>query len=136
MRPFVTHLCFLCTWALLSTAALGFAQEFPEAPLARSATHLSTNVTPGAAALRTEQQNPGSRDTLKNGALIGAVVGALTTFAFGMYLCHAIGEEGDPPCLPPALLLAAAGAGAGALAGAGIDALRSPQPMVRVAVRF
>jgi hypothetical protein len=82
------------------------------------------------------QQNAAPRDPLKNGALIGAIVGAVGTFGFGMYLCHAIREDGDPPCLRPALVLAAVGAGAGALTGAGIDALLVRHPPFRLSVRF
>ena len=86
------------------------------------------------------------RDSLRNGAVIGALVGGIGTFAFGMYLCRAIREEGDPPCLKPALVLAGVGAGAGAAAGAGIDALsmrhsvaaapRRRLATLRVSVRF
>jgi hypothetical protein len=76
------------------------------------------------------------RDSVKNGAIIGAVVAGVAAFAFGMYLCHAIREEGDPPCLKPALVLTAAAAAGGAAAGAGIDALLTRRVVVRFSVRF
>jgi hypothetical protein len=69
------------------------------------------------------------RDSLKNGAIIGAVVGGIAAAAFGSYICVMLAEEGDPPCLPDVLRIAAFGAGIGAAAGVGVDAMISPRNM-------
>ena len=63
------------------------------------------------------------RDSVKNGALIGAVVGAAIFGGFVTFLCNALQEPSDPSCLGSSLMGIGIGAGAGALGGAGIDAL-------------
>lgn len=80
----------------------------------------------------------GSRDSLKNGAVIGAVIGAVALGAFGAILCNALQEPGDPGCLPDTLRIAALGAAIGAGAGLAVDAARTQGPGVRVslAIRF
>jgi hypothetical protein len=79
-----------------------------------------------------ESQQPsqarGTRDSLKNGAVIGALVGAATLGGFGLFLCHALDDTGDPNCFPGLLPAAALGAGIGAGAGIAIDALLVRQP--------
>jgi hypothetical protein len=69
------------------------------------------------------------RDSVKNGAVIGAIVGGIALGGFVGWLCHMLQEPSDPSCVPPSLLYTGIGAGIGAAAGAGIDAmmLRSPQ---------
>jgi hypothetical protein len=78
-----------------------------------------------------------SRDSLKNGAIIGAVIGGVAMGAFGAALCHALKEPGDPSCWRGVLTIGALGAGIGAAGGAGIDALISrgfgPVPPPRTA---
>ena len=64
-----------------------------------------------------------SRDSLKNGTIIGAVVGAIALAAPGAFICHMLREPGDPPCWKGVVTVGAIGAGVGAAAGAGIDAL-------------
>jgi hypothetical protein len=77
-----------------------------------------------ADAITAEQpSSPGQRDSVKNGAIIGAVVGAAVMGGFVTFLCHALKEPGDPPCWKSSGLAIGIGAGAGALGGAGIDAL-------------
>jgi hypothetical protein len=76
------------------------------------------------------------RDSLRNGAILGAVLGAAGAAAFGAYLCNAVGEEGDPPCWKGVMVLGALGGGAGAAIGAGVDALRSRTPQLVVGMRF
>ena len=74
-----------------------------------------------------------SRDSVKNGALIGAIIGGIAMGGFVGWLCNMLQEPSDPSCLPPSLLYTGVGAGIGAAAGAGIDALmfRSPRfPLV------
>jgi hypothetical protein len=77
----------------------------------------------------------GSRDSLKNGAVTGAVIGGLATGVFIGYLCHVFNDN-DMNCWAPAALWAGIGAGAGALAGAGIDALFQRRVGVRVPIKF
>ena len=82
-----------------------------------------------ANALAAEQPPSRSRrDSLKNGTVIGAVVGAAVMGGFVTFLCHALKEPGDPPCWHSSGLAIAIGAGAGALGGAGIDALLVREP--------
>ena len=75
-------------------------------------------------------------DSLKNGALVGAIVVGASAFTFGMWLCNNISEEGDPPCWKGSAVLGAAGAGVGALARAGIDAAFTRRAAVRFRVRW
>ena len=63
------------------------------------------------------------RDSVKNGAVIGALIGAAIMGGYVTFLCNALQEPGDPSCLGSALLGFGLGAGTGALGGAGIDAL-------------
>ena len=63
------------------------------------------------------------RDSLKNGALIGAIIGGIALGGFVGFLCNALQEPSDPSCLPPTLLYVGVGAGIGAVGGLGIDAL-------------
>src|SRR5687768_2730286 len=67
------------------------------------------------------------RDSVGNGAIIGAIVGAAAMGGFVMFLCNALKEPGDPPCWKSSGLAIGIGAGAGALGGAGIDALFAKQ---------
>ena len=69
------------------------------------------------------------RDSVKNGAVIGAVIGAIALGGFVGWLCNALQEPSDPSCVPGTLLYTGIGAGIGAAAGAGLDAVfaRSPQ---------
>ena len=66
-------------------------------------------------------------DSLKNGIIIGAVVGGAAMGLFVTALCNALHEPGDPPCWQATLTSGALGAGIGAAAGAGIDALAARQ---------
>ena len=66
------------------------------------------------------------RDPLSNGAIVGAVIGAVLLGAYGVYLCHALDfgwEPDDDSWLGDAAIGAGFGAMVGAPAGAGIDAL-------------
>ena len=64
-------------------------------------------------------------DSLKNGAIIGAVVGGAAMAGFMTFLIHGVGcVAEDTPCgreILIASLMTAGAAGAGALIGAGID---------------
>jgi hypothetical protein len=83
-------------------------------------------------------QRGSSRDTLKNGAIIGAIVGAVGLGAFGAFICHLYQEEGGASCLPDALRGAAIGAAIGTGAGVAVDAAltRNAGVTVRIGVRF
>jgi hypothetical protein len=89
-----------------------------------------------ADALAAEQPSTrGQRDSLKNGTIIGAVIGAAIMGTGVMLLCTALKEPGDPSCWKSSGLAIAIGAGTGALGGAGIDALLSQRPLARFAPR-
>lgn len=81
-----------------------------------------------AGAPLTAQPSGNQRDSLKNGSIIGAVIGAAVMGGFVTFLCNALKEPGDPSCWKSSGLAIAIGAGAGALGGAGIDALIDRQP--------
>lgn len=107
-------------------------------PIAASAQHNSTTGTPPrliisekavADALAMEQPvMREGRDSVKNGAVIGAVIGAIALGGFVGWLCNALQEPGNPSCVPGTLVYTGIGAGIGAAAGAGIDALLARQP--------
>jgi len=102
-------------------------------PIAASAQHNSWTAAPSrlvisekAVADASAAEQPvmrEGRDSLKNGALIGAVIGGIALGGFVGWLCNMLQEPSDPSCVPPALLYTGVGAGIGALGGAGIDAL-------------
>ena len=73
----------------------------------------------------------GSRDSLKNGTIVGAVIGAVVMGTGVGLLCKALQEPSDPSCWGSASMGAAMGAGIGALGGLGIDAMltRSPRAL-------
>jgi hypothetical protein len=83
-------------------------------------------------------QRGSSRDTLKNGAIIGAIVGAVGLGAFGAFICHLYQEEGGASCLPDTLRGAAIGAAIGTGAGVAVDAAftRHAGVTVRIGVTF
>lgn len=95
-------------------------------------------VTPVAA-----QSAPGSgqrvrsRDPLKNGAIIGTVIGGAALGAFALGLCKAYQEEAGASCVPGTLRFVAIGGALGAGTGLAIDAARSQRGVtVRFAIRF
>ena len=88
---------------------------------------------------------PASRDSLKNGALIGAIAGGVTVGLLATVGCGMGGlmSAREPSCGGATVAGAAVGAGLGALIGVGIDAMfeRSPDGRgtrkgVRVRIRF
>ena len=116
---------------LLFTPAAANADPTRPRPLASAIAAL-------AAASQPPPRSTRSRDSLKNGAIIGAVVGAAALGGFGLFLCHALDDTGDPNCFPGVLAIAAVGAGIGVGAGVGIDALlvRRAGPAARIHVTF
>lgn len=77
-----------------------------------------------------------SRDSLKNGAVIGAIAGAVGAGAFGALICRLYQEEGDASCWSDALRVAAVGAAIGTGAGVAVDAALTRHPGVGVRLRF
>jgi hypothetical protein len=83
------------------------------------------------------RQSLGARDSLRNGVIIGTVMGAAAFGAFAAALCNAHQAEGDPGCLPDALRFGAIGGAIGAGAGLAIDAARNLRGVtLRFAIRF
>lgn len=80
-------------------------------------------------------QRGSPRDTLKNGAIIGAIAGAVGAGAFGALICHLYQEKGDASCWPDALRVAAIGAAIGTGAGVAVDAARTRHPGIGVRIR-
>ncbi len=82
------------------------------------------------------QQPRSSRDTLKNGAIIGAVVGAAALGTLGAFYCHLYQEEGGPSCRSDTLRAAAIGAAIGTGTGLVLDAAFARHAGVTVSMRI
>jgi hypothetical protein len=76
------------------------------------------------------------RDSLRNGALIGAAVGAAVLGGLAATICHVHRERGGPSCVPDSLRFAAIGGAIGLGAGVVIDVALSSGPMARVTIVF
>jgi hypothetical protein len=85
---------------------------------------------------RPPPQRAASRDSLRNGAVVGAVIGAAALGVFAGTLCHAYREKGGASCAPDAIRFAAIGGAIGLGAGIAIDVARSSGPMVRLSIAF
>jgi hypothetical protein len=122
-------------FALLPAAAAAEERVGSIVPTARQlARQLATESIPVSA--RQAQAQSVRRDSLKNGAIIGLIIGAASmgTFAWLLYLS-------DPACdcaTQTVLGFAALGGGIGAGIGVGVDALfdRRARPTVRPGVRL
>ena len=92
----------------------------------------------GLAGITQPAQRGSSRDSLKNGAVIGAIAGAVGLGALGGLICHLYQEEGDASCWSDTLRGAAIGAAIGVGAGITVDAAltRHAGAAVRIGVRF
>ena len=77
-----------------------------------------------------------SRDSLKNGAVIGAIVGAVALGGLGAAVCNSFREPTDPSCVGSTLRIAAVGAAIGLGAGLAVDAALTHNAGARVAVRI
>ena len=91
--------------------------EAPRTGLLREAIQAAGDAQPPAAAQR--------RDSVLNGAVIGAVAGGAALAVIGGVICNLLHEEGNPSCWRSTLAVGTIGAGIGAAAGAGVDALMS-----------
>ena len=88
---------------------------------------------------RARPAQPGSpRDTLRNGAIIGAVVGAAALGTVAAFYCHLYQEEGGPSCLSDTVRAAAIGAAIGTGVGLTLDAAltRDAGVAIRIGIRF
>lgn len=112
---------FVVALAVMASATPGAAQQnaaaTPKLIISDRAIAAGIAATPPAP--------PPGDDSLKNGALIGAVIGGVALGGFVSWLCNMLQEPSDPSCVPASLLYAGVGAGLGAAGGAGIDALFS-----------
>ena len=83
-------------------------------------------------------QHGSSRDSLKNGAIVGAIAGAVGLGALGGLICHVQQEEGNASCWSDTLRVAAIGAAIGVGAGITVDAAltRHAGAAVRIGVTF
>lgn len=81
-------------------------------------------------------QRGAARDSLRNGALIGAAVGAAVLGGLAATICHVHRERGGPSCLPDSLRFAAIGGAIGLGAGIAVDVARSSGPMIRLSIAF
>ena len=86
-----------------------------------------------------------TRDSLKNGGIVGAIVGSLVLGTIGAVICKAYQEEGGASCWPDTLRGAGIGAAIGGGVGVAVDAalprhvVASPLRTgvtVRIAIRF
>lgn len=102
---------------------------------------------PADGIVRSDQPAPRAprRDSLKNGGIVGAIVGALTLGAVAAVICKVYQEEGGASCWPDTLRGAGIGAAIGAGAGVAVDAVlprhavafpRHSAVTVRIAIRF
>ena len=110
--------------APLGPIAVAAATAFPS---------VSAAGTVPAAALRS--QTPAEKDSLRNGAIIGAIAGGLSGALVGSIGCgvvHGLQEWGGPEttssCIGPTIIVTALGAGLGAAIGAGVDAMFEQAP--------
>jgi hypothetical protein len=84
-----------------------------------------------------QPQRAGSRDSLRNGAIIGAAIGAVAFGALAATLCHAYQEDGGASCMPDTLRFAVIGGAIGTGAGLAVDAAGNHRGVtVRFAIRF
>lgn len=106
-------------------AALSASPALLESPLEHSV-RSCVSVTAAPAT----QSTPAHRDSLRNGAIIGAVAGGLSGVVLGTVGCATTAGLGDPDssCTGGVLLVGAIGAGLGAVIGLGIDAMFEQAP--------
>jgi len=123
-------LALTLTASISAPAPVSPSPDIRRVPLAVQAAALAeappinARVPAATAALR----RPGG-DSLKNGAIIGGVVGAVGWGGFVYWLCRALDDTGgDANCAGPSLVWAGIAGAAGAAIGAGVDALFDGRP--------
>ena len=113
---------------LLAVATSSAAQEVVDDPR-----RLIISAAAMGGGLTTEPPAPApqQRDSILNGTIIGAVIGAAVLGSIGTTFCVLLKEPGEPSCWRSFAQTGALGAVIGAGAGAGIDALRArPQRLL------
>jgi hypothetical protein len=76
-----------------------------------------------------------SRDSLVNGAIVGAIVGGVGLGAFGGVICQIEHEPGTDSCIFDVIRIGAIGAAIGAGAGLAVDAALSRQGGIALTFR-
>lgn len=112
------------------SAAASTPARITRAPLAAQAAALAEAPRPLPLATATEaaRAQPGG-DSLKNGAITGAIIGAVGWGGFVYWLCRALDDTGgEANCAGPALVWAGIAGAAGAAVGAGVDAMFDGRP--------
>ena len=114
---------------LLAGATPSFAQEMVAPPrrLIISKAAMAGGLVREAPAPALQQS-----DSILNGTVIGAVIGAAVLGSIGTTFCVLLKEPGEPSCWRSFAQTGALGAVIGAGAGAGIDALRARPPHLRL----
>ena len=124
----ITAICLVFSPMLASAQHHSLAPAAPRLIISERA--ITAGMSSAPARAPAAQRND---DSLKNGAVIGAIVGAAVFGGFVTFLCNALQEPSDPSCLGSSLMGIGIGAGIGAAGGAGIDALLAkPQQSPRV----
>jgi hypothetical protein len=129
----------LVVFTLATNALEAGAQEMATPRgLPASALRRLRSVPAGAPAVSAPMTPLRARDSLINGAVLGALLGAIALGTAAGVICKAQQEPTGPSCVPDLLRIAAMGAGAGAGVGVAIDAAttRGPTITVRVQTRF
>lgn len=109
---------------LAASVAIPAPMDGPKSPATPG---LAAQVTALASAVPAVAQR-GDKDSLKNGAIIGGVVGAAAMGGFIYTLCRAMDDTGGQTnCGGPALIWGGIAGAAGAAVGAGVDALFDQQ---------
>jgi hypothetical protein len=145
MPDFISLTLFVGTLSLSSPSAVPSDQVARSPMITAAAASYPLPVRPLTAPVA--PPNARGRDSLKNGAIIGAVSGGALGALAGAYGCALGGVpdagSGEPSCGSDVLVGAALGAIVGAFIGVGIDALfeRAPHPAVgaegrRIGVRL
>ena len=123
---------------LLSGPGVASAQTVSStsAPVRLSEVKLSVKLVPADVRRSSPLFQPTERrDSLTNGTVIGALVGAAVLGVTSAAVCKVYQEPTDPSCVGHAFKVAALGAAIGAGTGLAIDAALSRQGGVRVAVK-
>lgn len=116
----------------IAIAAAPLQPVTPDRPISR---HIEKTVFT-ADAPTTVLKVDNDKDSLKNGAIIGAVVGAAIAAVGLGAICQVSHEPGDPACWKDVLPWVIGGAGVGALGGAGVDAIFQRRFVVGASVKF
>ena len=125
-------LCTLVVTTLVTAPVPAMAQDEPARKLIISDRAIALGMASSDSALSRVATDSaaqgGQRDSLKNGTIIGAVIGAVVMGTGVGLLCKALQEPSDPSCWQSVGVGALYGVGIGAVGGLGIDALMTRSP--------